>query len=296
VRDSSEIGQQRDATLFARTTCDDPERVALRTTNGRGDAVPGLLVNGSEHRVEGLVIRNPRDAEWCRLSYKHFRPRTTSWIRQLIVHTTRSTAPTRALPGRGPGGGARRTLDTWCRGPATFAAHVLIDSDGTVACLCDLATTEAFHATVSNPWSVGIAMYQEPDGSIYESVYDAAIALIPTLCIQLGIQFQIPCLPHRNEPLRRMVDGGPDCVGIFGPRDIALRGSTDPGDEIFECLAAAGAESYDHNAGEDLEIWMGRQRTLNNHDGASLTIDGIPGPDTVAALKAAGHAIGIWAL
>jgi hypothetical protein len=264
--------------------------------NGRGEAVPGLLVNGSEHRVEGLVIRNPRDAEWCRLSYKHFQPRTTSWIRQLIVHTTRSTAPTRTLPGRGPGGGARRTLDTRCRGPATFAAHLLIDSDGTVACLCDLATTEAFHATVSNPWSVGIAMYQEPDGSIYESVYDATIALIPTLCIQLGIQFQIPGLPHCNEPLRRMVGGGPHCVGIFGHRDIALRGHTDPGDDIFHRLATAGAERYDHSAGEDLEIWKGRQRTLNNHDGADLVIDGIPGPETVAALKAAGHAIGIWAL
>jgi hypothetical protein len=258
--------------------------------------MPGLLVNGSEHRVEGLVIRNPQDAAWCRLATKHVQPRTTPWIRQIILHTTHGTPPSHVRPGRGPGGGARRTLDAWRRDRSGFATHLVIDSDGTVACLCDLATAETFHAAASDPWSVGIAMYQEPDGSVYESVYAAAVALVPALCAQFGIQLQIPRLPHRNEPLRRMVDGGPDCVGVFGHRDSALRGFTDPGDDIFRRLAAAGAERYDHSAGEDLEIWKGRQRTLNNHHGASLAVDGIPGPATVAALRAAGHAIGIWAL
>ena len=258
--------------------------------------MPGLFVDGSEHRVDGLVIRNPRDADWCRLDARNCQPRTTLWIRQIILHTTQATPPSHARPGRGPGGGARRTLDAWRRNPSASAAHLVIDSDGTVACLCDLATTETLRAALGDPGSVGIAMYQEPDGSVYESVYDAAVALVPALCAQLGIQFQIPRLPHRNEPLRRLVDGGRDCVGVFGHRDRALRGVTDPGDDIFRRLAAAGAERYDHSAGEDLAIWKGRQRTLNHHHGASLAVDGIPGPATVAALRAAGHAIGIWAL
>src|SRR5262249_26980222 len=103
-------------------------------------------------------------------------------------------------------------------------------------------------------------------------------------------------LPYKNEPLRRMVDGGESCVGVFGHRDnTGQRGFGDPGDEIFARLAAAGAERFDHNAGEDLDVWKDRQRALSGN-GTTLTIDGIPGPSTVLALKAAGRADGIWAL
>jgi hypothetical protein len=256
----------------------------------------GLLVNGVEHPVAGLAIVNSNDAAWCRLEAKDCQPRPTQWVRQIILHTTRGDAPQHVLPGRGPGGKARRTADIWRNDPTPSGAHLVIDNDGTVACLCDLATTEAFHATVSNAWSIGIEMYQEVNNGVYEAVYASALKLVPALCRLFGIQLQIPRLPYRNEPLRRMVDGGESCVGVFGHRNNTdRRGEGDPGDEIFRRLAGIGAEWFDHDAEEDVAIWQDRQRTLNAA-GAALVVDGIPGPRTVAALIAAGHPSGIWVL
>ena len=256
----------------------------------------GLLVNGVEHPVAGLVIVNSNDAAWCRLDPKDFEKRPTPWVRQIILHTTKGNSPQHILPGRGPGGRARRTADFWRNDTTPSAAHIVIDNDGTVACLCDLATTEAYHATVSNPWSIGIEMYQEANNGVHEAVYAAAVKLVPALCKIFGIQFQIPRLPYRNEPLRRMIDGGEHCVGVFGHRNnTGRRGHGDPGDEIFARLAAIGAEWFDHDAEEDLATWKDRQRALN-HAGSKLTIDGVPGPRTVTALASNGYAHGIWAL
>jgi hypothetical protein len=256
----------------------------------------GLLVNGVERAVDDLVVINASDADWCRLDPKDCEPRRTPWVRQIILHTTKGDSPQHVLPGRGGGGKARRTAESWRNDPTPSGAHLVIDNDGTVACLCDLAEVETYHATVSNPWSIGIEMYQEANNGVYEAVYAAAVKLVPALCRLFGIQLQIPKLPYRNEPLRRMIDGGEHCVGVFGHRDnTPRRGEGDPGDEVFARLAALGAERFDHNAGEDLQIWKTRQQSLNDA-GAALTIDGIPGPRTVAALVAAGRATGIWAL
>jgi hypothetical protein len=80
-------------------------------------------------------------------------------------------------------------------------------------------------------------------------------------------------------------------VGIFGHRDnTERRGRWDPGEVVFQMLAARGVEQFDFAAGEDLEVWAKRQRELG------ITADGVPGPGTVAALKAAGYVDGIWAL
>jgi hypothetical protein len=51
--------------------------------------MPGLLVNGSEHPVPDRVIINSNDADWCRLSPSDLAPRSTSWVRQIILHTTK---------------------------------------------------------------------------------------------------------------------------------------------------------------------------------------------------------------
>src|SRR3984885_7982710 len=258
--------------------------------------MPGLLVNGKEVPVEGLVIVNPNDAAWCRLDPKDFRRRPTPWIRQIILHATKGDSPQTVLPGKGPGGRAKFTAELWRGDPTSSAAHIVIDNEGTVACLCDLATTEAYHATVSNPWSIGIEMYQESGSGVHAAVYDATVKLVPALCRIFGIQFQVPRLAYKNRPLRRMGDGGKACVGVFGHRDnTERRGRGDPGDEIFPRLAPRGAEAFDHDAGEALEVWKARQSELNQR-GAALTVDGVPGPATVAALRAAGHGDGIWAL
>ncbi len=258
--------------------------------------MPGLLVNGKEIAVEGLVIVNSNDAAWCRLDGKDCRTRPTPWVRQIILHTTKGDSPQTVLPGTGPGGRAKATAEFWRGDPTPSAAHIVIDNDGTVACLCDLATTEAYHATVSNPWSIGIEMYQESGNGIYEAVFDSAVKLVPALCRIFGIQFQIPKLAYKNRPLRRMADGGERCVGVFGHRNNTdRRGQGDPGDEIFERLAAAGAERFDHDAEEDLAAWKSRQHALVAA-GANLEVDGVPGPATCEALKCPQHPDGVWAL
>lgn len=256
----------------------------------------GLLVNGREIPVEGLRIINSNDAAWCRLDAKDFRRRPTSWVRQIILHTTNGQWPQSVLPGGGRGGLAQANATFWRRDPQSSAAHLIIDNDGTVACLGDLATVEAFHATVSNAWSIGIEMTQESNRGVHEAVYASAVKLVPALCRIFGIQFQIPKQPYRNAPLRRMMAGGGDCIGVFGHRDNTHeRSFGDPGDEIFARLAAAGAERLDYDANEDLEVWKQRQQELND-GGATLTVDGVAGPATIKALVAAGHADGVWAL
>jgi hypothetical protein len=256
----------------------------------------GLLVNGKVLPVEGLHIINSHDAAWCRLDSKDFRRRPTSWVRQIILHTTNGQWPQSVLPGAGGGGKAQIIAGGWRNEPKSSAAHLVIDNDGTVACLADLATVEAFHATVSNSWSIGIEMYQELNRGVHEAVFEAAAKLVPALCRIFGIQFQIPKLPYRNAPLRRMAGGGGNCIGVFGHRDNTHeRSFGDPGDEIFARLAAAGAERFDYDANEDLEVWKQRQQELND-GGATLTVDGVVGPNTIKALVAAGYADGVWAL
>jgi len=181
-------------------------------------------------------------------------------------------------------------------GVGQLLANFSEDNDGTVACLCDLATTESYHATVSNPWSIGIEMYQETGNGIHEAVLDSAVKLVPALCRIFGIQFQIPRAAYKNQPLRRMTTGGEHCVGVFGHRDNTdRRGHGDPGDEIFKRLAAAGAEQFDHDAEEDLAAWKSRQNELVAA-GANLEVDGVPGPATRDALKCPQRPDGIWAL
>jgi hypothetical protein len=83
---------------------------------------------------------------------------------------------------------------------------------------------------------------------------------------------------------------------VFGHRDNTdRRGHGDPGDEIFERLAAAGAERFDHDAEEDLAAWKSRQNTLVAA-GANLEVDGVPGPATCEALKCPQRPDGIWTL
>ena len=54
-------------------------------------------------------------------------------------------------------------------------------------------------------------------------------------------------------------------------------------------LATVGCESFDFGSSVDLTTWKARQATLG-----IAKPDGVPGPQTVAALKAAGYPDGIW--
>jgi N-acetylmuramoyl-L-alanine amidase-like protein len=269
----------------------------------------GLLIDGIEVVVSGLRIFNHNDHPWCRLSAADYKPRSTLWVRQVIAHSTLGKWLQPKRSGAGPGIRARDTAEFWRKDPTHSGAHLLVENNGDVYCFADLKRHCAYHATTSNDFSVGIEMRQESDGAIYEAVYGAMAKLVPAICRELSIPFQIASDPYvPGQIISRMLHGGSDCVGIFGHRDqswvfpnqldvqtrmrypngYAGRGRGDPGDDIYLRLRTAGAEPFYFGAFQDLATWKRRQRILNQQ-GASLKVDGIAGPGTIRAMRALGY-------
>ena len=257
----------------------------------------GLVLSGRVVGIPELNIIPPAShggPPWALLNASDCWPRPTQWIRQLIVHSTGGRWPQPILPGTGPGGEAARVADTWNTDPVHSAAQIIVDSAGTIACLCDLTTTMAYHAEGSNAWSVGIEMFQREDGGIYQATIDTTATLCMALCEALGIPAQVDSRPYASVPLSRMETGtgrlrhntgGPDVVGILGHRNnTGERGRGDPGDAIYSALVAAGAEPLDFAAGEDLAIARRRQAALNAR-GERLIVDGLVGPASIAAAR-----------
>lgn len=260
----------------------------------------GLLIGGHLHPVAGLDIIPPAShggPAWARIDPGDYMTRRTPWIRQVIIHTTKGKHPQPVLEGAGEGGRDRVVADFWRGDPNHSAAQLVVDTDGSVACLADLASAASYHAEGSNPWSVGIEMYQMGGGELYQATIDATVKLVLALCELLGIPAQLPRGAYRGVPLARMETGsgsgrrqlgGPDCVGIFGHRDnTGNRGRGDPGDAIYAALIDAGAEAIDFARGEDLELGRARQRALNAR-GERLTVDGLVGPGSIAAMRRRG--------
>lgn len=270
----------------------------------------GLLVNGAHEPVEGLRIVNREDEAWCRLDSRDYRARLPrEWVRQVIVHTTKGDWPQHVLQGAGPGGMAKRTADYWSissEGKKTAGgAHIVIDDDGTVACLADLQLDCAYHATTSNEWSIGIEMYQESDGALYQATLVSCTLLVTWLARRFRIPMQHPSRVYSGDAIDRMkLNGGPDMVGLFGHRDNAWdfvhhtssRGRGDPGDEIYHLWEAAGSEPMDFQGDEDKRRWTTRQMTLNkgrSRDGLKpISVDGLCGPQTYDEMIRQGFASG----
>jgi hypothetical protein len=208
-------------------------------------------------------------------------------VRAIVLHTTRGASPQPIRDGYGKGGAALANVQQWNRETRDASAHLLVDRDGTVYQTADLVSDEAWHATSVNPVSVGIEICQGSDGSLYRGQLGVAVALVHWLTDALGIQRQIPHAYTGEVP--RLASGGRDVVGVYGHRDQTRRkGIGDPGDIVFELLAAEGYERFDLRAGQDLDTWRARQRDLG------IAADGIPGPATVAALRAKGKRGGLW--
>ncbi len=266
----------------------------------------GLLINGTLRPVSGLTIIPPAShggPTWAKLDPGDYRMRTTTWVRQIVVHTTKGMHPQYVRAGAGPGGSGKVVADFW-RGDATHsAAQLVVDTDGSVVCLCDLATVMAYHAEGSNPWSIGIEMYQLHDGGIYDATFIATTLLVQALCGLFGIPQQMPDRYH-GEPLWRMEQGtgqlrrnlgGPNCVGVFGHRhNTGNRGRGDPGDEIFKRLDSVGFEAIDFEHDQDLALGKQRQLALNALDAKAgntarpLVADGVCGPASMAAMRRLG--------
>jgi N-acetylmuramoyl-L-alanine amidase. len=256
----------------------------------------GLIIGGVVVPVNGRRVVNWRDDRRLRLEVPEDgrkRPPGT-WIRQVILHTTKGIPggkdrrPQEIRPGMGPATDAgARTNAWWSRDPRQSGAHLVVDHDTTIACLADLRDEITYHAGVVNERSIGIEVYQGGDAELYSDQLEAVADLVDLLTLVFGIQRQIP---HRYAgPIPRLEEGGRDCVGVFGHRDCTNnRGAGDPGDAIFQVLAARGYERFDFRRGVDLTVWHDRQRATE------LDADGVPGPRTVARLRSLGYAGGLW--
>lgn len=259
----------------------------------------GLLIGGRVVSVPGVAVIGPNEQPWAKLDAADYMLRQTKWPRQIILHTTKGNWPQHVKPGRGPGGRDKAVADFWRGDPEHSAAQIVVDNDGTGVCLVDILAKAAYHATTANEWSVGIEIYQEADGGIYEAALDSAVEIVRTICDELPIPipFQGSLRQYNNLPLKRMIAGAPgnrgvDCVGIFGHRDVAwdykaktsTRGRGDPGDLIVDKLVAAGMIGFDYDARSDLLYWTAMQ-TMLRMQGADVTADGICGPATIDAMR-----------
>jgi hypothetical protein len=263
--------------------------------------VPGLLIGGKEVEVPGLKILNSNDDPRLRRGPEDGAERGTSWVRQVILHTTKgipggaNKTPQTMKPGAGPDLGKEFDVNKFWTTERTVqsGAHLIIDVDGSVGCVADLEEEKMYHAGQRgiNDRSIGIEIYQLEDGGIYEASLDTAVKLCNALAAIFGIQKQVH-LPYAKKAIKRLETGGEDCVGFFGHRDVSNnRGFGDPGDLIFEKLKAAGYESYNFDKGEDLIAWKARQTSLGF---TGSDIDGIPGPRVIQKLKDTGRAGGLW--
>lgn len=263
----------------------------------------GLLIHGERVLVDGLTIVGPGDDPSAMMDGGDYMLRGAhDWVRQIIVHTTKGDNVV-VVDEPGHGGFGKLTADYWSKSAEGRKTHggaqLVIDNDGTIWCLCDLAKIAAYHATTSNAWSIGIEMYQEPGGVVRRIVLETCVKLCRFLCKFFGIAYQVPSRIYNNDAMDRMkFNGGPDMVGVFGHRDNAWdfvrktssRGRGDPGDQIYSMLVLDGAEPLDFVAREDIRVNKARQNVLNAMHGAALLEDGVAGPGTMHAVEKYGYA------
>lgn len=251
--------------------------------------MPGVIIDGREEEIEGLIIVNYKDEPKYKLKPgEDMRNRRTRWVRSVTGHTTKGK-PTKLKPGCGPDTDVEsRIARLWATDGRNAGTHLSIDSDCSIGCHADLLRDATYHASSLNEVSISFELYQEPDGGIYVDQVRCAVFLTEWLCARFGIQRQMP-RPDCRGVIQRIARGGSNCVGVFGHRhQTRNRGPGDPGDHYFIALAQAGFMAFDFDSHEDIDFW----KLIQIKHG--LVEDGVPGPLTCDALRAAGYKDGLW--
>jgi hypothetical protein len=174
------------------------------------------------------------------------------------------------------------------------SAHFVVAFDGAVIQVADIAD-RTWHACGSNYFTLGIEHDQHLDGRYNQDTLDAGLLLLDVLTYLTGVQRWIPM--SRGAPdishLARMSKGfeGRDVRGVWFHANRPERDSGDPGPAVPLTYLAAGYEGFDVAAREDLKTWAERQTALGF---TGRDVDGLPGPQTRAAIVAAGTPSGQW--
>lgn len=254
-----------------------------------------LIIRGSEVAVPGLDIRSWHDDPKLKLDGEDYRARPDTWVRAIIIHTTQGIPggsdrrPQDIRPGLGPNTGRdERMAQMWSTDDRRAGAHIAADHDASICCFADLQEHMPFHAGNVNAVTIGVEMYQDTKGTLYQGQLEAVVTLVDFLTKTFSIQRQLHH-PYGRQALKRGLKRGLDMVGVFGHRDVSNnRGEGDPGNPIMQMLIDAGYEAFNFAHDEDKHVWESRQCALG------ILADGVPGPTTVRALMDAGHKHGLW--
>lgn len=255
----------------------------------------GLIIRGSDIKSPGFTIQNFLDEPKFKLKPTDGRKRPNTWIRGIVIHTSRGIpggrirTPQIIKSGLGPNHERDEKMALmWSLDKRKAGAQLIVDSDASWVQTADLQEFAAFHAGNVNTVTIGIEMYQQGDAVLYEGQLESVVEMLDFLTKTFSIQRQLHW-PYKRHALKRGLRQGLDMVGTYGHRDCSnRRGPGDPGDAIMEMLMDAGYQAFDFEENEDKETWMHRQEQLG------LLPDGIPGPATAAALLKEGYKHGLW--
>jgi hypothetical protein len=252
--------------------------------------MPGLVINGVEEEVPTLgfpvfnYIHNP--ALLLKMGHS-MRARHTRRIKSIGLHNTKNI-PTVVKPGFGHGTAVgERVVRWWTTNPKPAGAQLIIDWDGHVYCMADLLLHAAYHMGSMNEVSIGIEIYEDDHGAVYEGQLRETVNLVDWLCCRFQIQMQIPTVGFIEE-IPRIANGGKDCYGVFGHCHNYHGKQNDPGLDIFRMLRNAGFKEFNFVTKQDLVLWRDIQKQLG------VVPDGIPGTETCDALQARGFNDGLY--
>lgn len=163
-------------------------------------------------------------------------------ISHVVLHTTGGypdtahPTPQQLRPGSGDAKAchARDVHAYWSKGSRVAGAHILIDADGTVYQIADLATRAMYHAVGFNQVSIGIEVVQQRDSSLYDVQLFELVKVCAWLSGHFGLAKTV-AMPYTG--VRDSVEG----IDFIGHRDVSSnRGFGDPGDFVMQALVDAG--------------------------------------------------------
>lgn len=254
--------------------------------NGQKIATPGLETISwlDDPKVPQATDGNPRSL----------------WIRAIVLHTVSGIlGPLK--PGMKPSNRAETYAQYQAKTTRDVSWDYTMDTDGTIIVSNDPIQRYTWHAGAVNPWTIGIEMVQDSDGSLYEGQMEVTVKFLDKLTKELAdlpvphpIQRQVP-MTADGKPVRGVIHRIQDqslarnVVGVYGHRNQTKdRGPGDPGDHIFNYLMQAGYKGFNLDAGDDITFWKSMQTRLG-----LKTVDGIPGREMQKALRAAGDSHGL---
>lgn len=267
--------------------------------DGKGYVVPGLETLSwldNPKRIPKITKTTPRKRA----------------IQSIFVHTTRGMVCKALRPGGENSDLAFAYARSQVMSKREASWDFTVNTDGVILQQNDPVLAFSWHATQVNPYSIGIEMVQEEDGTLHEDTIHATAVLVTSLCEELGLQKQTAWEPASDRPYLGRIErmdpgfGGADCVGIHGHRNVwtyrskddhklvPARGPGDPNSFIFERLVTEHRFeklAFHGKDPQDLRVWKGRQKAIGFQ---GLDVDGIPGPKTTARLKDLGYVHGLW--